>query len=164
MDINSSLLTIATALIGILCGAAVSSYFSLKSARKDLIFKRKLEYFEKLSKDIEENLRLHKNIIMSLSESSKIKDVEDNLAKLKQKRKSFLINSCPLYFKTDRMTERIMAFVNAEKEIFGIIEALKNGGKTIKAQTIFDLRAALQKLNKALDDSFLEMRLELYGK
>ena len=138
MDINSSLLTIATALIGILCGAAVSSYFNLKSARKDLIFKRKLEYFEKLSKDLEENLRLHKNVIMSLSESSKTKEIEAKLIELKQKRKSFLINSSPLYFKTNRMTERITFFVNTEKEIFSLIEILKSKEKATKAKAISD--------------------------
>lgn len=164
MDINSSLLTIATALIGILCGAAVSSYFNLKSARKDLIFKRKLEYFEKLSKDLEENLRLHKKVILSLSEYSKTKEIEASVLELKQKRKSFLMNSSPLYFETSKMTERIISFVNTEKEIFLLIESLQDKNKSSRATTLFNLEEALQKLHKSSKYAILEMRHELYGK
>jgi len=129
------------------------------------MFKRKLEYFEKLSKDMEENLRLHKKAILSLSESSKTKDIEQNISVLKQGRKSFLFMSSPLYFKTDMMTEKITAFVNIEKNIFSHLEnLLQKPKKSAKARILFDLREFLQKLNLANQAAIQEMRDELYNK
>lgn len=163
MDLNTTILTIATALIGILCGAAAGSYFNLRTGRKDLLFKRKLEYFEKLSRDMEENLRLHKKAILPLSKSSKAGHIEQKLLTLKKERKNFLIMASPLYFDTSIMTEKIIYFVNVEKSIFSALEKLaQNPAKSAKAKMLFDIREHLQKLTLASQEIIQEMKRELY--
>jgi hypothetical protein len=166
MDINTSIITILTGMIGILCGAAAGSYFNLKSARKDILFKRKLAYFEKLVQDIEKNLRLYKKVILPLSESSKIKEIEQNVTEIKQERKNFLVMASPLYFDVKKMTERMTNFVNIEKSIFSTFENLEKNYKNgpSRARNLFELNEALQKLNKAGEIAILEMRRELYNK
>ncbi len=166
MDINTSIITILTGMIGVLCGAAAGSYFNLKSARKDILFKRKLGYFEKLVQDIEKNLRLYKKVILSLSESSKIKEIKQSMAEIKQERKNFFVMASPLYFDVKKMTERITNFVNIEKSIFAAFENLEKNHKRgpSKARSLFGLNEALQKLNKAGEIAILEMRRELYSK
>ncbi len=166
MDINASIITILTGIVGVLCGAAAGSYFNLKSARKDLLFKRKLEYFEKLVQDIEQNLRLYKRVILSLSESSKIKEIKQKFSEIKQERRNFLVMASPLYFDIKKITERITMFVAIEKSIFAILEDLRKNYKAsqLKARKLFELNESLQKLNKAGEIAILEMRRELYSK
>jgi hypothetical protein len=160
MDINSSILTIITALIGILCGTAVGAYFNLKSARKDIIFKRKLEYFEKLSQDLEKNMRLYKKAIMSLSASSKKKEINTAIQELKQNRKTFLLMASPLYYDIKPMTEKVTLFVSLEKEIFALFDnLLKNHkSKSANARTLFELNEALNKISKAEEAIIIEMK------
>lgn len=165
MDLNTAIITIATALIGILCGAAAGSYFNLRTGRKDLMFKRKLEYFERIVKEMEENLRIHKNAILSISESAKTEEIKSSISRLKSQRKNFLIMASPLYFDTEKMTERITSFVNIEKNIFSLLENLvKKSSKSYRKRAIFDLKEHLQKLNLANQLAIKEMREELYLK
>lgn len=161
MDFSTVLVT----LISLLCGAAAGSYFNLKSARKDVLFKRKLEYFEKLAQDIEKNIRNHKKIILSLSVSSKKKNIEKNIIELKQNRKNFFVMASPLYFDITPMTNKITAFVNVEKNIFANLEKImKSKNKSDKENIIIELNNSLQMLNKAGNSIISEMRLELHKK
>lgn len=166
MELSSTIVTIFTGLIGVLCGAAVGSYFNLKSARKDMLFKRKLEYFEKLSQDMEENFRLYKKAILPLSQSAKKQEIENQFAELKKNRKSFLIRASPLYFDIDKITERITDFTNVEKQIFQLFENLiKNYAKiSSKKKILYELNEQLQKLNKAESLVISEMKFELFAK
>ena len=164
MDINSSILTIITALIGILCGTAVGAYFNLKSARKDILFKRKLEYFEKLTQDLEKNMRLYKKAILSLSASSKKEAINANLIELKQNRKNFLLMASPLYYDIKPMTERVTSFVALEKEIFALFESLIKNYKSnsSRARILFELNETLNKISRAEESIIVEMRRELH--
>jgi hypothetical protein len=165
MDFTTTVITLFTGLIGVLCGTAVSSYFNMKSARKDVLFKRKLEYFEKLAQDIEKNIRLHKKVILSLSNLSKKKEIAAHIEELKQNRKIFLIMASPLYFNVEPLGEKITAFVGIEKEIFETFnELIKNyGAESSRARNLFELGEKLKKLSKAGEAIIAEMRNELYG-
>jgi hypothetical protein len=163
MDFSQSIITVLTGLIGVLCGTSLSSYFNLKSSRKDLLFKRKLEYFEKLVRDLEDNFRLHKKSVLFISPSTKKRDISRDLEELKKNRKSFLIAASPLYFNVERMTPNITNFVNTEKNIFSLLEKLVKVDKGFSRQRIiFELRESLQRLDMAKQAAILEMRRELY--
>lgn len=165
VDLSTTLTSILTAVFGVLCGATIGAYFNLKSARKDLIFKRKLEYFEKLVQDLEENFRLHKKAILATSESSKKKQIESSYTELQKNRKTFLIKASPLYFNIEKLTEKMTSFAQTEKEIFSSFENLIRNYKIIskasKKRLIFDLNEKIAKLNSSKDAIILEMKSEL---
>lgn len=163
MEVNTAIITITTALLGVLCGAAAGAYFNFKSARKDLIFKRKLDYFEKLSQDMEKNIRLYRKVILSLSNSSKLKGIKANLLELKENRKNFLVVASPLYFDIGRMRDKITSFVDVEKDIFSNFENLADTkSKSSKTRGIFELNESLQKLEDIGETIVDEMKMELH--
>jgi hypothetical protein len=163
MELNTAIITITTAILGVSCGAAAGAYFNLRSSRKDMLFKRKFEYFEKLSQDLERNLRLYKKAILSLSKSSKIKDIQENLNELRATRKSFMAMASPLYFDIAKMKENIISFVDIEKNIFSAFDKLIENHKSTatKARIIYELNESLNRLDEAGEKIILEMRDEL---
>lgn len=170
MEVSATVITIIAGLVTLLCGAAAGSYFNMKSSRKDILFKRKLEYFEKLSQDLEKNVRLHKKEVMSLSQSSKKKEFQNALTELKKNRKNFFIMASPLYFNINPITGRIISFVEIEKEIFASLENLiksknKNGkanNSSEKENALLELNETIHKLGLAGRAIILEMRAELH--
>lgn len=162
IDISSGALTALVGLFGILIGTLIGPYvnhkLNLKNTRKDLIFKKKLEYFENIAENLEQNLRLYKNSI-SKAENSKNK-FNDILNELKEKRKNYLILASPLYFNVSNLSERIMDFVEAEKVIFEYFPKLKN--KKQKDIIVKDLKDKLKELIILRDKILFEMRRELY--
>ena len=164
MDISQSAITVLTGLIGVLCGTSISSYFNLKSARKDLIFKRKLEYFEKLARDLEENFRLYKKPALSITNKTKKSKIKQALEELRKNRKNFLIAASPLYFDVDKMTPRVTYFVNIEKNIFSLLEKLITEESALsKEKLILELQGSLPRLDRAKQLVILAMRQELYS-
>ncbi|MEK6899078.1 MAG: hypothetical protein AABW79_03210 [Nanoarchaeota archaeon] len=162
MEIPQTLITLLTGLLGVLFGSSFTSYFNLRSARKDLLFKKKLEHFERLSKDLEENFRLHKSAILSLSTMKK-SQVSETLENLKTSRKHFLMSSSPLYLNIERMSWVITNFVEVEKSIFSFLEQLaKSKTPSSKERILFNLQEAIEKLKFAQQSAILEMRRELY--
>lgn len=163
MEIPQNVIAILTGLIGVLCGTSLSSYFNLKSSRKDLLFKRKLEYFERLARDVEDNCRLYKKSILSLSHRTHKNVIKGLVGELKKNRKNFLLAASPLYFDVERITGTVTRFVGIEKDIFALFENLLATGVSLsKDRIIFELHGLLQKLEQAKQLVIREMRGELY--
>jgi len=133
MAMNSALLTTAIGMMGVIAGTLAGSYFNhrfaQKNAKKDILFKRKLEYFETMADKIEKNRRMYRNAINELKLMRDNKRIQKILATLKKERKTFLISSSPLYFNNEIMGKKIRHFVKIEKEIFERISKIKNNAE-----------------------------------
>ena len=164
IDISAGALTALVGLFGVMVGTLIGPYvnhkLNLKNTRKDLLFKRKLEYFEKITENLEQNLRLYKN---SIGEAEFSKNgLQKILSKLKEKRKNYLILASPLYFNISNLSNRITDFVEAEKIIFEYFPKLKN--KKQKDIIIKELKDKLKELIILRDKIIFEMKKELYKK
>ncbi len=163
-DITSSLAALV-GLLGILVGTLISPRIQHKigveSSRKDLLFKRKLEYFEKIVDTIEKNKRMYHQVIGRIEDSKNNKDIRKIVSELKQNRKSFLIMASPLYFDVRAISEKIIRFVRVEKEIFNRISGLGKWNKEEMPSLIESLKEHLEILYKRGDEIILEMKREL---
>ncbi|MDD5012186.1 MAG: hypothetical protein PHQ66_00865 [Candidatus Nanoarchaeia archaeon] len=161
MDITPYL-TAIMAVIGIAVGTLVSpkinQRINMEHNRKDLIFKKKLEYFEKIAETIEENRRMYHQIIGRIECSKNNKETNEIIAELKQARKNFLIKSSPLYFDTRSLSEKIVNFVRIEKEIFSELEKIK---ESEREKIIGQLKENMKKLNMKANEIICEMKKEL---
>lgn len=150
------------AVIGIAVGTLVSpkinQRINMEHNRKDLIFKKKLEYFEKIAETIEENRRMYHQIIGRIECSKNNKETNEIIAELKQARKNFLIKSSPLYFDTRSLSEKIVNFVRIEKEIFSELEKIK---ESEREKIIGQLKENMKKLNMKANEIICEMKKEL---
>ena len=165
-SISSGALTAAVGFFGVLVGTLIGPYINhklnLKNTRKDIIFKRKLEYFEKLSESIEKNIRTYHNSITE-AESAKKQKLKEIYEKLKQERKNFLIMASPLYFNIRNLSEKIVSFVDIEKELFKEFEKLtKSNNESQKEKIISDLKEKLKSLVDFGNRIVYEMRKELH--
>jgi hypothetical protein len=155
-------LTAIMAIIGIAVGTLVSprvnQRVNAEHSRKDLIFRKKLEYFEKIADTIEENKRLYHQIIGKIECSKNNKETSQIIEDLKQTRRNFLIKSSPLYFDTRSLSEKIVDFVRIEKEIFREIEKIKEDKKE---EAIEQLKENIKKLNMKANEIICEMKREL---
>lgn len=128
-ELNPLLLASAIGMIGVIAGALAGSYFNhrfaQKNARTDILFKKKLEYFENLAKAIEKNRRIYRNAINEIKIMKDKKDIKRITENLKGQRQNFLISSSPLYFNTEKIGKRILKFVRIEKEIFERISLIR---------------------------------------
>jgi hypothetical protein len=163
MDITPYL-TAAIMLLGILVGTLITPKINQKVSaehnRKDLIFKKKLEYFEKIAEVIESNKRMYHQIIGKLECSKNNKENEKIIGELKQERKKFFIKSSPLYFDTRKLSEKIIYFVRVEKNIFQKVEQIKES-KDGKEEIIEQLKDEVKKLNIKGNEILYEMKKEL---
>ena len=164
-DITTGSLTAIVGLVGVLLGAFVGPFMNHRLnnqyGRKDLIFKRKLEYFEKIAETIEQNKRIYHHAIGRIDFLKNSKEVNKVIEELKQNRKNFLIMSSPLYFNTRRFSEKIIDFVRIENEIFNRISELKNVNLNKKHSLIEQLNENLERLNRKSQEIIIEMRKEL---
>lgn len=164
MKIETGLLTVLVALMGVLFGTLISPYLNhrlnLRTSRRDLFFKRKLEYFEKIAENIDFNIRIYKNSISKLEEERNIKILKQELKKIKEERKNFRISSSPLYFDTHEIARRIKEFAELEKRIFLDLEKLIEL-KEIKKEIILDLERKLEELKITGTWIILEIKREL---
>ncbi len=85
-DINTGLLTVIVAMMGIFFGTLISPYLNhrlnLRTNRRDLFFKKKLEYFEKIAEGIENNIRIYRNSILKIKEENKLGVLKKELKRL----------------------------------------------------------------------------------
>ena len=165
-SISSGALTAVVGLLGVLVGTLIGPYINhklnLKNTRKDIIFKRKLEYFEKLSESIENNIRTYRNSITE-AESARKQKLNEIYEKIKQERKNFLIMASPLYFNIQNLSEKIISFVDIEKEIFKEFEKLaKLNNESQKEKTISNLKEKLKNLVDFGNRIVYEMKKELH--
>jgi len=164
INVASGSLTAIVGVIGILIGALISPYINhrlnLKYTRRDLIFKKRLEYFEKITDTIEKNQRMYHNTLAKIESSKNSKEIKKIVDELKQNRKHFLIMSSPLYFNIKNLSEKIIHFVAIEKEIFSRILEIKTFDKK-KQKTVDELKENLERLNKKGNEIVFEMRKQL---
>jgi hypothetical protein len=152
-------------LIGILVGTLISPRIQhrvgIQYSRRDLIFQKKMTYFESVIETIEKNKRLYYNLISKIEDSKKDFKVDEILEELKKNRKRFNIMASPLYFNTKIISEKIMLFVRIEKDIFNKINLLKDSKKEKRGKIIESLKNNLKKLNKEGMEILYEMKKEL---
>ena len=163
IDISAGALTALVGLFGILIGTIISPFINhrlnLKNARKDIIFKRKLEYLEKLAENIEQNIRIYKSAIGEAETKKTFKNFKEIICILKEKRKNYLILASPLYFNIKNLSIKITTFVDIEKNIFDDFTKITKDKKIIT-----DLKEKLNKLINSRDNIINEMKKELYKK
>ena len=84
-------LTAAIMLLGILVGTLISPRIQhrvgMQHSRKDVIFQRKLKYFESIAETIEKNKKLYNSLIFKIEDSKTKKQIEEILEELKKERK-----------------------------------------------------------------------------
>ena len=162
LDLLSNITAIIM-LIGIFVGALISPRVShrigTEHSKRELIFRKKLEYFENLLRIIEKNSKLYKQTIKKIEIAKNSKEVNKLVTELKQNREHFLILSSPLYFDIKRISEKIIRFVRVEKEIFSRVSLLENSRN--KKASIEQLKNLLEILKKRGNDILIEMRKEL---
>lgn len=162
MALNLTILTLLVGMFGVLFGSLMGPYLNNKLNRKhqkeELFFKKKLEYFEKITENIENNIRLYKNCVKD-TETNKT-NTKKIIEILKKERKNFLILSSPLYFDTARLAECIKKFVQTEKEIFSDFNKLKLN-KNIREEVIGNLNKHLENLKIYGNFIVLEMKKEI---
>jgi len=163
LDLLSNLTAIIM-LIGIIVGAVISPRMSHKIGyeynRGEVIFRKKLEYFEKILETIENNKRAYNIAIKKIGISKNKSAVKEIVAEMKQQRMRFLPMSSPLYMDTRNISEKVIRFVRVEGIIFNRIEGLvtknKKEVKLITAQLEKDLEILTLRGNEIL----FEMRKE----
>ena len=164
VSVSSGALTAVVGFIGVLVGTLIGPYInhklSLKNIRKDLIFKRKLEYFEKMAENIEKNIRAYRNALRE-AENCKKQQLKKIHEKLKEERKNFLILASPLYFNINGLSQRIISFVEVEKGIFREFEKLPEESKKNQKETLKVIEDKLKKLTMLGNEAVCQMKREL---
>jgi hypothetical protein len=165
IDIASSLLTTLFGLIGVLVGSLIGPLINHRVAKqydkREFIFKKKTEYFEKVLMTIEDNKRMYNLAIKKIEASQENKKVTGIIDDLKKERKNFLVMSSPLYFDTKNMSDKIIRFVRVEKSIFERISSLEKINKKAMPTFIEQLKQNFNLLNKRGDEILAEMKREL---
>ncbi|MFH1801704.1 MAG: hypothetical protein ABH804_02645 [archaeon] len=164
MNLNTSILTIIVGILGILFGTLISPRVNQKLiqkySRKELFFKKKLEYFEKIAENIENNIKIYKNSIMS--SNNKTKKTKEIIKNLKEERKKFLISSSFIYLEKSKLSDLIKKFTNIEKNIFSDFNKLTI--RKASPEIVSDLEKQLEILKKSGNLIILEMKNEIKKK
>lgn len=161
VEISSALTTTLIGMMGIVIGAIISNYFNQKiarqAARKEIMFRKRIEYFERIVESVEKNTKLYESAIKEFTKNSGKSSKERILKRIKKERLKFDIMTSPLYLDTRPISKMIRNFVNIEKRIFLYFEAntdedkikgLKENYKQLRIigdKIIFELRTNLLK-------------------
>ncbi len=164
--INTSILTVIVGMMGILLGTLIGPFINHRltqdSKRKEILFNKKLEYFERVTTTIEENLKIYKRTIERVEETNSKKEFQKIENDLKKNRKKFEIMASPLYLNIKKISFLISLFVRDEGDIFNEIENLdKVERETQKIKILGGLNLNLNKLGKTGDTIINEMKKEL---
>ncbi|MBI2043025.1 hypothetical protein HYT25_01410 [Candidatus Pacearchaeota archaeon] len=164
---NTTIVTLIIGFLGIILGTFLSPYLNhrlnAKYERREIFFKKKLEYFEEIAKNLEENIKIYKNIMGGTTEIKNKKEFVKILNELKKRRRKFRIMASPLYFNTNLLAEKVLRFINLEKRIFtGLKKMIESGIADEKITS--DLKAVLDELKKTGSEVINEMKKELHVK
>ncbi len=158
-------ITAGIMLLGILVGTLISPRIQHRMgteySRKDLIFKKKLEYFENVIQTIEKNKKMYHNLICKIEESKTDSQIDKCIEELKKDRKKFFVMASQLYFNTKIISGKIVHFVRIEKDIFNKMSQLKEVNKEEKERIIEQLKGNLKSLDKKGAEILYEMKKEL---
>ena len=164
---NTTIVALIIGFLGIILGTFLSPYLNhrlnVKYERREIFFKKKLEYFEEIAKNLEENIKNYKGAIGKAAEIKDKKELDGILEDLKKKRKRFKVMSSPLYFNTGILAEKILNFINLEKNIFFNLKDMLEKNK-IDKNPINGLKNTLEELKKTGSEVINEMKKELYVK
>lgn len=167
VEITPILTTTLIGMMGVVLGAIVSNYINSKVAmnnsRRDIIFRKKLEYFERIIEAIEFNTKIYKYSLRIVEKKTDKKTIESTIKKLKKERKHFEAKTSPLYLDTRLFAESIKSFVAIEKIIFMSFENLLKHSEE-KEQTIESLRKNIKLLIHAGNSLIFQMRENLTRK
>jgi len=141
-EASSILTSTIIGMIGVVIGAIISNYFNQKiareSARKDMIFRKKMDYFEGITECIGSNIKLYQNTIKEAERNNNIRKI---ISSMKKNRKKFRIMSSPLYINTKIISHLVREFVSIEKRIFFCFEEMKK-----KRNMLEELKITLHEL------------------
>ncbi|HTZ41592.1 MAG TPA: hypothetical protein VMC07_00060 [Candidatus Omnitrophota bacterium] len=158
-------LSVGVMLLGIFVGALISPRIQHKVGveygRKDLIFQRKLKYFENITETIEKNKKIYSNMIQKIENSKTNIPANSVLEALKKERAKFNIMASPLYIDNNIFSEKINEFVAVEKNIFNMIPSIKDYDKAGREKMLKDMKKDLEELKKIGDEILHEMKKEL---
>jgi hypothetical protein len=165
IDIASTLLTTLFGLTGVLVGSLVgpriNHRIAKQYAKKELFFKKKMEYFETVLLTVEENKKMYHLAIKKIEAQQDSKKVKEIIEDFKKNRKHFFVMSSPLYFDTRYISDKIVRFVRVEKSIFDRFSALEKVNKKDLSRCIEQLNQNFTLLEKRGEEILLEMRKEL---
>jgi len=163
VELSTALTTTMIGMLGVVIGAIVSNYvnqkIAAKSVRRDIIFRKKIEYFEKIVECINLNKKLYENSIKQAIKNSSKPQISKIIDSLKKNRKKFTITTIPLYLDISLISKRIRYFVSIEKKIFHSFEMLKEPEE--HEVTIQNIRQAIKLLESIGEKIILDMRKEL---
>jgi len=163
VELSSALTTTMIGMLGVVTGAIISNYvnqkIAAKSVRRDIVFKKKIEYFEKIVECLNFNTKLYESSIKQAVKNSGISQITKIIANLKKNRKKFIVTAIPLYLDISPISKRIRYFVSIEKRIFHSFEMMKNPEE--EEQIIENIRHAVKLLDSIGEKIILEMRKEL---
>src|SRR3989344_7766059 len=149
VELSSAVLTTLIGMLGVVIGAIISNYFNnkiaAKSARRDMIFRKKTEYFEKTVECIEKNIKIYKNSAREAEKNAKKEEINRIIHKLRENRAKFDVMASRLYVNSENMAGMIKKFVNIEKMIFLYFEKLKE--KEDEAEALRSIRNSLKELD-----------------
>jgi len=164
-EVSSHFWTAISGMMGVVIGASIgpiiNHQLNNKYSKKDLIFKRKLDYFEKVLETIEKNSKLYKQEIRKLENSKDPKEIKKFVKRLKQERKHFLIMSSPLYFDVRKISNKIIRFTRIERDIFSRVSQLETLNQKEKEILVEQLKRILIVLDRRGNEILLEMKKEL---
>ena len=139
VDFSSAIVTTFTGLIGVVIGAILSNYVNQKIARqaakKDVVFKKKIEYFENIVRSVGTNIKLYRKSIKQLEAQKNKANIKKILKNLKQSRLKFEMLTSPLYMDPRRISIEIKKFVGVEKIIFKCFERMQAKEDSIEELT-----------------------------
>lgn len=163
-NIAPSVITALVGLVGVIFGTLIGHYFNhqlnLRNSKKDILFKKKLEYFEKLAGTIEMNIKVYKNSLNAIKSAKTKRETKKLILEMKENRKNFKIMASPLYFNIKSLSERIVYFVNIEKDIFNMFEEIKMNEK-IREDKLLVLEEKVDNLRNCANSILNEMKAEL---
>jgi len=163
VELSSALVTTMIGMLGVVIGAIISNYvnqkIAAKSVRRDIIFRKKIEYFEKIVECINSNAKLYESAIKQAVKNSGKAHISKIISDLKKNRKKFIVTAIPLYLDISIISKRIRYFVSIEKKIFHSFEMMKNSEE--QDEIIENIRHAVKLLDSIGEKIILEMRKEL---
>lgn len=162
IDLTSAATTTLIGMLGVVIGASISNYvnqrLAAKSARRDLLFKKKVDYFDKVVGVIEYNLKLYTIWIRKLGVNASSPQAKKALKELRELRKKFEIATSALYLDVETFSPDIRLYVAIEKQIFA---TLARFSQARAEQNMDSLRKSLHNLNIIGNSIIRKMRLQL---
>jgi hypothetical protein len=164
VDISSALTTTSIGMIGVVFGAILSNYvnsrIAMKNSRREIIFKKKLEYFESVVQSVEKNTKLYLQSIREFEKSPNKKTALKIIKKLKSGRSRFDARTSPIYLDTRIFSQNIKRFVSLEKIIFISFESLVKLDSE-KSQIINSIKINTKLIIKMGNQIISDMRADL---